>query len=175
VGLPVAMKALSPAITHRAAVGLLALGIDSESGAAAVERRFRARAAELRVALDGVWVQQMFDGDRELLVTALRDREFGVIVGCGIGGGTTELVDDVVFARAPLDAAGAFDLIGQLRTLRRMPAHLTDVQRSLAADFLARFSALVATAPWPRFTLEVNPLKIGRDAVAAVDGLLLIE
>jgi hypothetical protein len=140
-----------------------------------VERRFRARAAELGVALDGVWVQHMFEGNRELLVTALRDREFGVIVGCGIGGGTTELVDDVVFARAPLDAGGAFDLIGQLRTLRRMPSYLTDVQRSLAAGFLARFSALVATAPWARFTLEVNPLKIGRDAVAAVDGLLIIE
>jgi hypothetical protein len=34
---------------------------------------------------------------------------------------------------------------------------------------------LAATAPWPGFTLEVNPLKIGEDSVAAVDGLLIIE
>ena len=127
------------------------------------------------MTLDGVWVQHMFDGDRELLVTAFRDREFGVIVGCGVGGGATELVDDVVFARAPIDAGGAFDLIGELRTLRRMPTWLTPRQRELAADFVARFSALAASAPWPRFTLEVNPLKLGSDAAAAVDGLLIIE
>ena len=44
----------------------------------------------------------------------------------------------------------------------------------MAADFLARFSALVATTPWQQFTFEVNPLKIAKDAIAAVDGLLLI-
>ncbi|HTP98228.1 MAG TPA: acetate--CoA ligase family protein [Casimicrobiaceae bacterium] len=175
VGFPVAMKALSPVITHRAAVGLVALGIATEQEAAKVERRFHARAAELGVALDGVWVQHMFEGDRELLVTAFRDREFGVVVGCGVGGAATELVDDVAFARAPIDVTGAFDLVGGLRTLRRMPGWLSTRQRELAADYLARFSALACTAPWPRFTLEVNPLKLAAAAAAAVDGLLVIE
>ena len=45
----------------------------------------------------------------------------------------------------------------------------------MAADFVARFSALVATAPWPSFTFEVNPLKVGAERVAAVDGLLVID
>ena len=175
VGYPVAMKGLSPAITHRAAVGLVALDVDSADTAAAVEQRFHARAAELGAPLDGVWVQHMFAGNRELLVTAFRDREFGVIVGVGIGGGATELVDDVAFARAPIDPTGAFDLVGELRTLHRMPGYLTPRQRELAADFLARFSGLVASAPWKRFTLEVNPLKLGADACAAVDGLLIVE
>ena len=175
VGFPVAMKALSPAITHRAAAGLVALDVRCEDDARAVEARFHARAAELAVTLDGVWVQHMFDGNRELLVTALRDREFGVMVGVGIGGGATELVDDVAFARAPIDADGAFDLLGELRTLQRMPSFVTPRQRELAADFIARFAALAATAPWAQFTLEINPLKLGADAAAAVDGLLVIE
>jgi hypothetical protein len=34
---------------------------------------------------------------------------------------------------------------------------------------------VVATAPWPRFTFEINPLKLGTDHLAAVDGLLLID
>ena len=175
VGFPVAMKALSPAITHRAAAGLVALDVDSAEAAAAVEHRFRVRAAGMGVALDGIWVQHMFDGNRELLVTAFRDCEFGVIVGCGVGGGATELVDDVVFARAPLDGEGAHDLVAQMRTLRRAPQWLTARQHALAADFVARFSALAASAPWQRFTLEINPLKLGADTAAAVDGLLVIE
>lgn len=133
------------------------------------------RAKELGAPLSGIWVQHMFAGERELLVTALRDREFGVMVGCGIGGGMTEVIDDVAFARAPVDAAGAMALLQRLATLRRLPDFLSDRQLALSADFVARFSALAATAPWPRFTFEVNPLKLADDAVAAVDGLLLIE
>jgi acetyltransferase len=171
VGFPVAMKALSPKITHRAAAGLVALDVASEDAAAEVEQRLHTRAAEMGAALDGIWVQHMFDGSRELLVTAFRDREFGVIVGCGVGGGATELVDDVVFARAPLNREGAFDLVAQMRTQQ----WLSEPQHALAADFVARFSELAAAAPWRRFTLEVNPLKLGAEAAAAVDGLLIIE
>ena len=125
--------------------------------------------------LDGVWAQHMFEGSLELLVTAFRDAEFGVMVGVGMGGAMTEIIDDVAFTRAPIDADGAFDLLGQLRTLRRLPELLNDTQRRLSAEFVAKFSALAATAPWDSFTFEVNPLKIGTNEVAAVDGLLLIE
>lgn len=175
VGFPVAIKGISAAITHRAAAGLVALNVDTDEAVAKTDREFRARAAARGVALDGVWVQHMFTGEHELLVSALRDQEFGVMVGCGMGGGLTEIIDDVVFARAPLDAEGAFDLLARLKTLRRLPDLLSQRQRVLAAGFIARFSALAATAPWQRFTFEVNPLKLGKDDLAAVDGLLLIE
>jgi acetyltransferase len=174
VGFKVAMKAISPAITHRAAAGLVALDVASGEAAAETFRAFEARAAGLGAALDGVWVQHMFQGSLELLVTALRDPEFGVIVGCGMGGGMTEVIDDVVFARAPIDADGAEDLLRRLRTVRRLPGLLSDGQARAVAAFVARFSALAASAPWREFTLEVNPLKVGADAVAAVDGLLIV-
>ncbi|MBL8702434.1 MAG: acetate--CoA ligase family protein [Alphaproteobacteria bacterium] len=175
VGFPVAIKAISPTITHRAAAGLVALHVDTAEAVARTDRAFRARAAALGARLDGLWVQHMIPGSVELLITAFRDAEFGVMVGCGMGGGATELIDDVVFARAPLDADGAGDLLGRLRTLRRLPGLVSAPQRERAADFLARFSALVASAPWPRFTFEVNPVKLGAEQCAAVDGLLVIE
>ena len=175
VGFPVALKGISPAITHRAAAGLVALDIATPAAVRTIVDRFRTLAAERGVTLEGTWVQHMFGGSAELLVTAFRDPEFGVMVGVGMGGGMTEVIDDVAFARAPLAIDGALDLIGTLRTVRRLPHAVSERQRALAADFVARFSALAATAPWPRFTLEVNPLKLADDAAAAVDGLLLIE
>jgi acyl-CoA synthetase (NDP forming) len=174
VGFPVAVKGLSPTITHRAAAGLVALNLTEPAEVERTFATFACRAAALGATLDGVWVQHMFDGDVELLVTAFRDPEFGVMVGCGIGGGMTEIVDDVLFARAPIDADGAVDLLGRLRTLRRLPHYLVPARRRLAAEFIAGFSALAAAAPWPNFTFEVNPLKVGQDAVAAVDGLLVV-
>jgi hypothetical protein len=170
----VAIKGISAAITHRAAAGLVALGVDSLEAVARIDRAFRARAGELGVTLDGTWIQRMASGGIELLITAFRDREFGVMVGCGLGGGATELIDDIVFARAPVDADGAVDLLGRLRTVRRLPDLLSPGQRELAAGFVARFSAAVATAPWPSFTFEINPLKIGPADLAAVDALLVI-
>jgi len=175
IGFPVAIKGISAKITHRAAAGLVALDVATAEAVSATYERFVDAAAARGVALDGAWVQHMFAGTVELLVTAFRDAEFGVIVGVGMGGGMTEVIDDVAFARAPLDAAGALDLIATLRTVQRLPHLVTPAQRAAAAAFVARFSALAATAPWPRFTLEVNPLKLAAQDAAAVDGLLLIE
>ena len=93
------------------------------------------------------------------------------MVGVGIGGNMTEIVDDVTFTRAPIDANGAYDLVGQLRTVRKHPDFLTETQRRSAADFIGRFSALVASAPWRRFTLEVNPLKLDTIEPTAEGGL----
>src|SRR5882672_54683 len=175
VGYPVALKAISAEITHRAAAGLVRLNVEDADQVARTYRALRDRVAERGVAFDGIWVQHMVSGALELLVTAFRDPQFGVMVGCGMGGGITEIIDDVVFARAPIGADGAFDLLGRLRTIERLPALLPDTDRRRASDFLARFSALVATAPWDSFTFEVNPVKIGSDEMAAVDALLVID
>jgi acetyltransferase len=175
VGYPVALKAISSEITHRAAAGLVRLNVEDADQVARTDRALRDRVAERGVALDGIWVQHMVSGALELLVTAFRDPQFGVMMGCGMGGGITEIIDDVVFARAPIGADGAFDLLGRLRTIERLPALLPDSDRRRASDFLARFSALVATAPWDSFTFEVNPVKIGSDELGAVDALLVID
>jgi acetyltransferase len=175
VGYPVAVKAICAAITHRAAAGLVKLNVENADAVARADRAVRDRAAELGVTLDGTWVQRMFEGGLELLVTAFRDAQFGVMVGCGIGGGMTEIIDDIVFARAPIDADGAFDLLGRLRTTERLPALLADANRRRAAGFIARFSAIVATAPWDRFTFEVNPVKLGTNEMGAVDALLVMD
>jgi hypothetical protein len=65
-------------------------------------------------------------------------------------------------------------MLDRLRTRR----HATDTEGLLptdaAAQFIARFAELAMTAPWPRFTFEVNPLLWRRDDAVAVDGLLVI-
>ena len=114
----------------------------------------------------------MFGGNRELLVTAFRDADFGIIVGCGIGGAMTEIIDDVAFTRAPVGETAAAQLFARLRTLKRFPDYLSQRQIALASEFVSRFSFLVASAPWPSFTFEVNPLKLGDTDAAAVDGLV---
>jgi len=171
IGLPVALKGISPQVTHRAAAGLLALGLRDAAEVAAAEARLRARATETGVALEGLYVQRMQRGGLEVLVSAFRDPVFGPVISVGAGGALTEALDDVALARAPLDAGGAAALLGRLRLMRRAGGR----PAAPLADFVARFSQLAAAAPWQRFVFEVNPVAWTEDGVIALDGLLLIE
>src|SRR5919106_23033 len=59
LGFPVALKGIAPSVTHRAAAGLLALDLRSEPELQDGYRRLAARARQLRIELDGIYVQQM--------------------------------------------------------------------------------------------------------------------
>jgi acyl-CoA synthetase (NDP forming) len=174
-GLPVVMKGITPKVTHRAAAGLLAVDLRTKEDVADAFRRLQARAKEIGVALDGVYVQKMARGGVELLVTAFRDPIFGPMISCGSGGGLTEQLDDVVTSRAPVDEAVAADLLGRTRLIKLAKDANGPLDTKDAAAFIAKLSQLAAGAPWPRFTFEVNPGKWSRSGVVAVDGLLVIE
>ena len=175
VGLPVALKAVSPAVTHRAAAGLLAVDLRTTEEVLAAYRRLMARAKTLNVTLDGIYVQHLAGAGSELLVSAFRDPLFGTMLTCGAGGNLTELLDDVAVARAPVDELLALDLLGRLRIVRRFQRQHAGLDPKIAAGFITHFSRLAATAPWKQFVLEVNPIKWSHDGAVAVDGLLIIE
>jgi succinyl-CoA synthetase beta subunit len=175
VGTPVAMKGISPAVTHRAAAGLLALPVSGADEVRAAYRRLRDRASASGIVLDGVYVQHMVSGQAEVLISALRDPVFGVVVSCGAGGGLTELIDDVVLERAPVSERTALDMIERLRLARSVRKLQPAPDPAALARYIAQFSQAAACAPWAQFVLEVNPVKWDGDAVTAVDGLLIIE
>ena len=174
-GLPVVLKGISPAVTHRAAAGLIAVDLRSAGEVRETFRRLQARAGEIAVTLDGVYVQRMHRGGVELLVSAFHDPLFGTMVSVGAGGGLTELIDDVATERAPVDRARAVAMLERLRIIRRAADEHDPLALEAPADFIARFSELAATAPWDRFVFETNPIKWTRDGVVAVDGLLILE
>jgi acyl-CoA synthetase (NDP forming) len=172
IGMPVAMKGIAAAVTHRAAVGLLALGLTSADAVRDAWNRLQDRAAELGVALDGIYVQQMVAGGIEVLVSAFRDPTFGVMLSLGAGGTMTELIDDVTLIAAPIDAATAARALQRLRLVSRRGAGM---DLDPLAAFVARFSAVASAAPWHRFVLEVNPVAWNGTTAIALDGLLIIE
>jgi acyl-CoA synthetase (NDP forming) len=175
LGLPVALKGISPRVTHRAAAGLLAIDLRSREEVADAYRRLNRRAQEIGVSLDGIYVQKMHKGGVELLASAFRDPIFGPVISCGSGGGLTELIDDVAIERAPVSREIAAAMIGRLRIRRHARDEQGPLPTTPAADFLVRLSELAASAPWSTFVLEVNPIKWTRESAIAVDGLLIVE
>lgn len=175
LGFPLVLKAISPAVTHRAAAGLVAVDLRSAEEVADAFDALVARAAVLSIPLDGIYAQKMIKGGTELLVAAFRDPMFGTMISCGAGGALTELIDDVVTRQAPVDEAVAADMIARLRSYRDLRPGPDDATVHSAAAFVAAFSRLAASAPWTRFTFEVNPLKWSAEIAVAVDGLLIVE
>jgi acyl-CoA synthetase (NDP forming) len=175
VGLPVAAKGISAKVTHRAAAGLVALGLASEDDVRGAFRTLTARAGEDGIALDGIYIQKMVPDGVEIIVSAFRDPIFGPIVSCGWGGRFTEIVQDVAMARAPLDHAGALRLLKRLKIVAgaRKLDPAPDIEA--LATFVAHFSTIARSAPWESYVIELNPVKWTADGAVAVDGLLIIQ
>ena len=172
VGMPTVMKGISRQVTHRAAAGLLALSLRTEAEIREAWASITQRARSRSVALDGVYVQRMAPDGVELLLSAHRDPNFGVMVSIGAGGVMTELIDDVALASAPMDEIAAARVLNRLRIIRRARGVTAD---QALARCVARFAALAASAPWRRFVLELNPVKWAANEAVAVDGLLIIS
>ena len=97
------------------------------------------------------------------------------MVSCGAGGNWTELIDNVITERAPVDHKLAANMVERLR-VHQYAMNTTDlVETEPIADFITAFSELAMTAPWKQFIFEVNPVKCTNEGVVAVDGLLIIE
>ena len=166
LGVPVAVKASSPALQHKSEAGALVLGL---AGADAV------RAAYERVAAAGgpeaaVLVEAMAAPGVELVVAARRDAVVPALV-VGLGGIWTELLDDV--AIVPLPATPA-RVESALRSLRGAGL-LTGARGTVPVD-LAALSALAAAAGDVLLAedlalLELNPVIAGPGGAVAVDAL----
>ncbi|MSP89648.1 MAG: CoA-binding protein [Alphaproteobacteria bacterium] len=175
VGLSVAMKGISPKVTHRAAAGLVALDIATEDAVRLAYDRLVETANTAGTVLDGVYVQHMVRSGIEVLISAFRDPALGLMISCGAGGNLTELIDDVALASAPLDRAAALVLLRRLRLVASVAKGRNPPPLDPLADYVARLSQVVVSAPWRRFVLEINPVKWSAAGVMAVDGLLIVE
>ncbi|MGO8920351.1 MAG: acetate--CoA ligase family protein [Stellaceae bacterium] len=179
LGLPVALKIVSPDITHKTDLGGVALNLATPD---AVRRAFdevtaRVRKAAPLAALAGCLVAPMVAGGVETILGAQWYPVFGSVVMLGLGGIFVEALKDVTFRVAPFDQAEARRMIAELRALPvlhgmrgRPPADLEALARALAE--LSRFAA--AQGPALK-SLDVNPFLVlpeGQGALA-LDAVLL--
>ncbi len=171
-GFPVVLKALGSRLTHKSDRGLVRLALRSAA-------EVRAAAAEITAAagsdLEGLLVQPMLAGRRELVAGLLRDPQFGPVVMLGLGGVLTEALADTTFRLAPLTDAEAEDMLGSLRSSRLLGAFRGEA----AADRAALVAALTGLSrlaeEHPEVAeVDVNPLLITPEGkVVAVDALVV--
>jgi len=174
IGFPVALKILSPDITHKSDAGGVMLDIADE---AALRRAADAMLATLlstrpQATLSGFSVQRMARRPhaQELIVGASVDATFGPVLMVGQGGTAVEVLGDRAIALPPLNRVLAGEAIGRTRVSRllagwrdRPPARVEAV-----ADTLVALSRMQADLP-ELAELDVNPLWADEQGVLALD------
>lgn len=163
IGFPVALKILSPDITHKSDVGGVALDLDSPEAVRAAAQRMQKRLAELspQARLDGFSVQQMARRPEahELIIGVATDPVFGPVVLFGQGGVAVEVTADHAVALPPLNVVLARDMIARTRVARLLAGYRNRPPADLDAIvwILMQISHMVADLP-ELVELDINPL-----------------
>lgn len=174
IGYPVAVKACGPKLMHKSGLGAVALHIDTDDRVREAWEQVRAAAGG---ELEGVLIQEMFTGSRELVMGLTREPQFGPCVMLGLGGVITEVLDDAVIRVAPFDRAEAEDMLDQLKSRALLQPFRGEAaaDREAVCNCLMALGAIGLENPAVR-EIDINPLMIGPAGdIRAVDALVILE
>ncbi|KPK47338.1 MAG: acetyl-CoA synthetase [Dehalococcoidia bacterium SM23_28_2] len=178
IGLPVAIKIVSPDITHKSDVGGVKLGLNSEEEVAAAfdEIVETARRAQPKAAVLGVSVQKMARPGVEVIMGMTTDPQFGPVLMFGLGGVFVEVLKDVAFRIVPLEARDARQMIRDIQGFPVLEGFRGQEPADLAAleNMLMRLSAFVEEHPEIQ-ELDLNPIFAYKDGALAVDARIVLS
>ncbi len=180
IGFPVVMKMTSKTTSHKTDVGGVRVGIRS---AEALRREYadlveKLEAKGLLDGLEGVLIQEMVEGKREMVCGIASDLQYGPMVMFGLGGVFVEVLKDVVFRLAPLTDVDAAEMVRSVKAFKLLQGArgTTPAQIDRVEETLLRISRLVSDFPAVK-ELDINPLMISEKSgePIAVDGRIEID
>jgi acetyltransferase len=178
LGYPLALKVLSPHISHKSDVGGIALGLEDEVSLrqACAEMLSRIKKETSDAPLEGFLLQKMVSGGREVILGGKRDPSFGPVVMFGLGGVYVEVFDDVAFRVAPLTQADAEEMIAEVKGSRLLRGIRGEKPSDVEAvvDGLLRLSQLLQDFP-AIAEVDINPLIVLEKGAVAVDARIVLK
>ncbi len=160
-GTPVALKIVSPDITHKSDAGGVMLGLQGEEAVrhAYAQILQQVRAHSPNAAIHGVLVMPMLARGVECILGVHRDPVFGPMVMFGLGGIFVELLGDVSIRSAPVSEATALEMISQTKGYALLtgargqePVDLPCLARNLSA-----LSQLAVASGDSLHSIDINP------------------
>lgn len=178
LGFPVAVKLVSPDITHKSDVGGVVLNVETAEQAcdAARQIRKRALAAKPDARVTGYSVQRMANGAEafELIVGVATDNVFGPVLLFGQGGTAVEVIADRTIGLPPLNLNLARDMVARARVSKLLAGYRNRPPADHEAIYLTlvKLSQLVCDVP-EIAELDINPLFADAHGVLALDARIV--
>jgi acyl-CoA synthetase (NDP forming) len=177
LGFPVAVKIVSPQITHKTDAGGVKLGLASadEVRAAFDEILTSAKRAAPEARIEGVSVQRMAEPGTEVIVGMTTDAQFGPVLMFGLGGVLVEVLKDVAFRVVPLTPRDARQMVRDIQGFALLEGYRGQAAADLAAieSLLLSVSSFVEQHPEIE-ELDLNPVFAYSKGAVAVDARIVL-
>ena len=172
IGYPLVLKGCSPDITHKTEQGLIHVDIRNEKEA---KSAFEKIMGKMNGTGNGVLVQEMVKGHRELVIGLTRDPQFGPCVMFGIGGIFTEILKDVSFRAAPLEKKDALKMMKEIKGHKILEAvrGMEAVDKDKLAEILINVGRIGIENEQIK-EIDINPVIISGSRLVAVDALIIL-
>ena len=180
IGYPIVMKMTSKTTSHKTDVGGVRVNIGSADALRAQYQDLVAKLEErgLLEGLEGVIIQEMVKGSREMVCGIATDPQYGPQLMFGLGGVFIEVMKDVTFRIAPITDVDAHEMVRSVKAYKLLQGArgTTPAQIDQIESTLLRLSQLVSD-----FTfideLDINPLIISEKngEAIAVDGRIKVR
>ena len=180
IGYPVVMKMTSKTTSHKTDVGGVRVNIQSADDLRSQYRDLieKLRERNLLDGLEGVIIQEMVKGSREMVCGVATDPQYGHMMMFGLGGVFIEVMKDVTFRMAPLTDIDAHEMIRGVKAYKLLEGArgTTPAQLDQLENVLLRLSQLVTDFPEIE-ELDINPLIISENngEGIAVDGRIKLK
>jgi acyl-CoA synthetase (NDP forming) len=179
IGYPVAIKVISESISHKSDVGGVQLNLRNAPAVAEafqdMTRRIRRAYPDARI--DGVLVQPMATGGRELILGGRQDRQFGPVVLVGLGGVFVEIFEEISLRIAPIPRREAQAMIQELRGAPILMGTRGHKRSDIEAvvDAILRLCQLLCDFPEIQ-EIDINPLRVFHepDGCQALDARIVL-
>lgn len=171
IGKPVALKAISPEISHKSDVGGVFLNIAYLPDAEKAYERIKEVGGER----SSVLIQKMAPDGKEVILGAKRDPSFGPVVLFGLGGIYVEILKESSLRVAPINGAEAEEMISELRgsaILKGVRGERPSDMKTLAG-YLLKLSQLMIDLPEIE-GIDINPVKALEKGAVAVDARIVL-
>ncbi|RLG34538.1 acetyl CoA synthetase subunit alpha [Methanosarcinales archaeon] len=180
IGYPVAMKIVSPQITHKTDIGCVKLNIQTQEGVRTAFEEINRNAGEHDpdATIHGVAIQSMVTGTGyEVIIGSKRDKLFGPAILFGAGGTMVEYIRDQTIGFPPLNQALAHRMIEDTRISKILkngfrgspPANIR-----LIEEALVKISFMLIDFPEIE-EMDINPIHVNDTSLLALDARILIN
>lgn len=158
---PIAMKIISPEITHKSDVGGVLLGVTQDEAGEAYEKLIeRVKKNVPEAHLEGALLVEMAEtGGKEIILGVKTEPGLGKLIMVGLGGIFVETFKDVSFRFSPLTEEDAMEMLQELKSLPLLTGARgqAGIDKSTLVSYIGRLSILLEDFPEIE-ELDINPL-----------------
>ena len=170
---PVALKVISPSISHKSDRGGVILNLDDLKKA---EQAYNKIKKLDRGSRYGVLMQKMISDGKEVILGAKRDPSFGPVILFGLGGIYVEVLKETSLRVAPINRLEAEEMISELKTATVLKGVRGERPLDINAlvESLLRLSQLMMDFPEIE-GIDINPVKVLEKGAVAVDARIVLR